>query len=84
MSHDAERELPVHFQWQILDWAVRADLLGSMRLRLQPPGLVTTEVVHQPTAGLAQGEPPPERTTWSSHEYFSGTKTDWLLNERLQ
>jgi hypothetical protein len=35
LSHDTQREKPVHFQWQILEWAVPQEVLMRMGLELQ-------------------------------------------------
>jgi hypothetical protein len=37
LSHDAEREYPVYFQWQILDWNPPEDVLRRVGIVLQPP-----------------------------------------------
>jgi hypothetical protein len=36
LVHDEEREQPVHFQWQLLDWPAPAGVLDSMELVLEP------------------------------------------------
>ncbi|MHC4523415.1 MAG: protein NO VEIN domain-containing protein [Planctomycetota bacterium] len=35
ITHDAEQEKPVHFQWQILDWPIPQKVLDGMGLTLQ-------------------------------------------------
>ena len=34
IEHDQERERPVHFIWQLLDWPMSSAVLGRMGLRL--------------------------------------------------
>lgn len=34
LTHDRNREAPVYFQWQLLDWQAPADVLSRMGLRL--------------------------------------------------
>ena len=36
LAHDRERERPVYFQWQILDWNIPKTILDEMNLRLEP------------------------------------------------
>ena len=38
LRHDVQREMPVHFQWQILDWDPPAGMLERMGLVLEGPG----------------------------------------------
>jgi hypothetical protein len=38
LSHDAEREEPVHFEWQILDWDIAPETLRRMDLALGRQG----------------------------------------------
>ncbi|MFP6643867.1 MAG: DUF3427 domain-containing protein [Candidatus Latescibacterota bacterium] len=61
LQHDGERERPVHFKWQILDWDLPADVQTRMDLQFQsandddpvPTGLVQTSHLHD-HAGPAQ------------------------------
>ena len=58
LSHDRERENPVHFKWQILPETIPADVARRIGLTLQP-----SEPGHQPApaahAGLVEMPPPP-------------------------
>jgi hypothetical protein len=65
LTHDKEREKPVHFQWQILDWDIPKEVLDRMglvlELSVQAPKdavnvgtLVKTEI---PTIDYKQGVP---------------------------
>lgn len=65
LSHDSERERPVHFQWQILDWDPPAEALEKKGLTLQPRA---AEVVAGDVEGatpatdrLLETAPPPPR-----------------------
>lgn len=35
VSHDTDRECPVYFQWQLLEWSIPADVTRKMKLQLQ-------------------------------------------------
>lgn len=45
LAHDQEREQPVYFQWQILDWNISEDVLQSMDLVLIPDKIIDSEEV---------------------------------------
>lgn len=59
ISHDKEREAPVWFHWQILDWNIPTEVLGRMELTLageQPPppapsGITITELPEAQSRG---------------------------------
>ena len=46
LSHDTQREQPVHFKWQILDWGINQQTLSRMHLTLLPS-----------SGGASQSEP---------------------------
>jgi hypothetical protein len=52
LSHDAEREHPVHFQWQILDWNLPEEVRRRVVSGPQPP----TGPSGRRPAPLAEGE----------------------------
>lgn len=59
LSHDTERQNPVYFQWQILDWDIPQDLVSRIGLTLQP----STEEITGPTPELRNvlvENPPPD------------------------
>lgn len=41
LFHDKDRECPVHFTWQILEWDIDQETLNRMRLTLEPGTLPT-------------------------------------------
>lgn len=64
LSHDTEREKPVWFQWQILDWSPSDTLLRQMRLQLQAISPMTApsqtyflEETLPPSFSFRQGQP---------------------------
>jgi len=63
LTHDFQRQQPVYFQWQILDWPVPAKLLERSRLTLVP-----TATKMPPSVGVSRSneitvvDPPPRRT----------------------
>jgi uncharacterized protein DUF3883/uncharacterized protein DUF3427 len=63
LSHDTERENPVYFQWQVLEWEPPSEVLERMGLILQP---ITHEGVSVGPAAsdrLEQTPTPPARTS---------------------
>jgi hypothetical protein len=61
LSHDAEREQPVYFQWQILDWDVQEDVLKTIGLDLTPSAEPHKRA--SPASGQLVLQAPPERTS---------------------
>jgi len=59
LSHDSEREYPVWFQWQILDWDLPTEVCQRMELVLQPalPSKTLAHVDIRP--GTLHATPPP-------------------------
>lgn len=57
LSHDAEREKPVYFQWQILDWDPWEEAIERMGLSLQSP--IEKGVTTGPPAENRLRETPP-------------------------
>jgi hypothetical protein len=57
LDHDKERERPVYFQWQILDWSISADELKNLGLSLQVGKLNVPESGKStPLSGLTLNE----------------------------
>jgi hypothetical protein len=56
LTHDSERERPVYFQWQVLDWPPPDDVLNRLGLELAP----STDAAPTVTAthALVRVEPP--------------------------
>lgn len=58
VSHDVERENPVYFQWQILDWEIPQDVVARMRLILQPTSENISHATVPLTGTLDETAPP--------------------------
>ncbi len=59
LSHDRERERPVYFQWQIIDWDFPSDIAEVVGLEIQT---ISKESEEQPALGrdvLQETKPPP-------------------------
>ncbi len=63
--HDLDREEPVFFKWQILDWALPEAARQRMGITLVPDAMEPHEEVMLPSSGPLVEEPPPERSTGS-------------------
>jgi hypothetical protein len=61
LSHDTERENPVYFQWQVLEWSPPEGMLDRIGLVLQPSTARTDEVVPAARNQLEETSPPPPR-----------------------
>jgi hypothetical protein len=61
LSYDTERENPVYFQWQVLQWSPPEEMLERIGLALQPPTVGTDEVVPAARDRLEEAPPPPPR-----------------------
>ena len=61
LSHDAQREQPVYFRWQILEWDVSPELLLRMGLTLLPSGAGGEEPHSPAVEGLIMTDPPTPR-----------------------
>src|SRR5262249_24431469 len=58
LTHDTEREQPVHFQWQLLDWPHPEAVLDQLHIQpvpTEPPG---RPVIETQAGGLTQVPPP--------------------------
>src|ERR1700712_1151274 len=56
IAHDAERERPVHFAWQLLEWPIPSDVLAGMGLTLEQEeaGTETPRAISDGATGAAQ------------------------------
>lgn len=66
LSHDAEREAPVHMKWQILDWDLPNEAAARMRLDLVPVAEEqSANFRNQPSgeSSLTESNPPVKRDT---------------------
>ena len=61
LSHDTDRENPVYFQWQVLEWSPPEGMLDRIGLVLQPSTDRTDEVVPSARNRLEEETPPPPR-----------------------
>jgi hypothetical protein len=59
LSHDGERERPVHFKWQILDWGITPEALEHMGLRLLTAATEGGEDDAVSSGKLVETAPPP-------------------------
>jgi hypothetical protein len=58
LSHDNERETPVYFNWQILDWQMDLPTQKKIGLKSEMPSSLSAS---GSTGGLTEIEPPPAR-----------------------
>lgn len=75
LSHDIEREHPVYFQWQILNWNPSESMLGRMGLVQQPSTREGEEKEFTGKHGLIETEPPPARPSRATTPSFRAHKT---------
>ena len=61
LSHDTERENPVYFQRQVLEWSPPEEMLDRIGLVLRPATDRTDEVVPAARNRLVEVPPPPPR-----------------------
>jgi hypothetical protein len=52
LSHDKDRERPVYFQWQILDWQIDQATLSNIGLKLGPDSGTPSETEQRPIVVL--------------------------------
>lgn len=57
VDHVADKEQPVHFLWQLLDWPIHSDLLADAGILLVPSGGDEKDVV----PGLTKVDPPQKK-----------------------
>ena len=85
ITHDNEREEPVHFKWQILDWDLDQKQSEAMNLDLLPDHPLTGKTLEQ-VVPLIQTSPPEQKPAPLSvgelSKDFLGKKVDFPENER--
>jgi hypothetical protein len=83
LTHDSEREKPVHFQWQLMDWApsskfleeVGITLIGeSELLELQSQSAAPVEKPKEKTIEFVDSPSPPQKRSGSSTGEFKTRK----------
>ena len=66
LSHDQERERPVYFQWQILEWAMPLEKQKTIGLKPQPEVIPQPQTIlvgkHTPISGQLLEVPAPPKT----------------------
>lgn len=62
VTHDAERERPVHIAWQLLDWPIPADVMQRIQLNLDSEASPDTRNIAPLQPGLTLIAPPVSRT----------------------
>jgi hypothetical protein len=75
LSHDTERQNPVYFQWQLLDWPIPSETVDRMRLTLQPSIGENRGTVRTAENRLQETPPPSPRTERKSTSTFRARKT---------
>jgi hypothetical protein len=58
LFHDSEREKPVYFQWQVLDWPIQEDVRTRMGLILQDTEKLKSETLTRKKSQLSVTQPP--------------------------
>ena len=74
LSHDAERQNPVYFQWQLLNWPIPGETVDRMRLTLQPSISEIAVTAHTAENRLQETLPPSPRTERRSTSKFRARK----------
>jgi len=84
LTHDNEREEPVHFKWQILDWELESDKAAALGLHLISDDS-KFELLTPMTSGLIQTSPPEQKavpTIGERHRDFIAKKVDFAEGEK--
>ncbi|WP_176344861.1 DUF3427 domain-containing protein [Priestia aryabhattai] len=82
ISHDNQREQPVHFKWQILDWELTEEQARGIGFKLDP----SIKVDNTLTPGTVVIEDPPNvtsRRSGNSTSDFRGRHIDFDENNRI-
>lgn len=74
LSHDTEREKPVYFQWQVLDWSPTGEMLERTGLELRPPAETKDPVALVAENQLEETPPPPRRRRGETTRTFKARK----------
>lgn len=82
VEHDSEREKPVYFKWQILDWDIPLSVLNEIKLRLVPR--VEDSSIHAIRETPIEVAPPRRETRRFGRmtRDFRGRFVDYAENER--
>jgi hypothetical protein len=85
ITHDNERDEPVHFKWQILDWDLDKNQAEAMNLELLPDHSLI-EKTQEEIIPLIQTPPPEQRSApfmvGEKSKDFLGKKVDFAENEQ--
>lgn len=85
ITHDNEREEPVHFKWQILDWDIDTKQAETMGLELLEDHPINKETQEQ-NIPLVQTPPPIQKSATfivgEKSKDFLGKKVDFAENEQ--
>jgi hypothetical protein len=76
LTHDEDREKPVYFQWQIIDWDNENGELNNLSIPLQPPTSDPhTDDIEPKIKGLVEESPPaPKKKKGTPTRRFKGVK----------
>jgi len=82
VSHDYEREQPVHFKWQILDWDITTAVANRIGLELQSIDIPPIQQ-QEPIRKLVEFTPPDisNKNRVASTRVFKGHKVDFADSE---
>jgi NAD kinase len=82
VTHDKEREQPVYFKWQIINWDISDDKLEEMNLNLINTG--KTKNKNEEKNRLEISDPPfkKDRTKGDETREFKGHKVDYSETEK--
>ncbi len=85
LTHDTEREKPVHFQWQILEWSAPQSFLNTIGITLtghsvQPPTL-SNETRHPELVFVPTPEPKTRRSGTTTKDFKANKRPNYAVNE---
>jgi hypothetical protein len=85
LSHDLEREKPVYFQWQILDWDIDKNVLDDMYMELEEVKEGSPALESSNSKGLVVEDPPKisESKGIRTKTFQSSKKPDYSQRESL-
>jgi len=84
LTHDSERENPVYFQWQLLDWDVEESFIKTIGFELAPNKKFIAEKPFESKKNQLIFENKPEKTRNSgttTHEFRSRKTPDYGLKD---
>lgn len=83
LTHDADRQNPVYFQWQLLDWEPPRDFIKSVGIKLsQEESAISSPVSNHQKNQLIPGERPttkPRKTGVNTNEFRGKKSPDYGL-----